>query len=96
MMWTEITRSRYRQDGLRYSSDMTEAEWLVMEPLLPAIARLGRPRTTDLRSVLNGILYLSMSGSQWRLLSKDFPPVSTVQSYFYRSRDDGVTVPELR
>ena len=89
MMWTEITRSQYRREGLRYSSDMTEAEWLVLEPLLPAGAKLGRPRTTDLRSVLNGILYLSMSGSQWRLLPKDFPPVSTVQRYFYRWRDDG-------
>jgi len=88
-MWTEITRSQYRREGLRYSSDMTEAEWLVIEPLLPALARRGRPRTTDLRSVLNGILYLSMSGSQWRLLPKDFPPVSTVQRYFYRWRDDG-------
>ena len=89
-MWTEITRSQYRREGLRYSSDMTEAEWLVLEPLFPAAARLGRPRTTDLRSVVNGILYLSMSGSQWRLLPKDFPPVSTVQRYFYRWRNDGI------
>jgi transposase len=89
MMWTEITRTQYRRDGLRYSSDMTDLEWDVMEPLLPAMAKLGRPRTTDLRSLLNAMLYMSMSGCQWRLLPKDFPPVSTVQRFFYRWRDDG-------
>jgi putative transposase len=51
MMWTEITRSQYRREGLRYSSNMMEAEWLLLEPLLPGMARLGRPRTVDQRSV---------------------------------------------
>jgi transposase len=88
-MWTKITRRQYRREGLRYSSDMTEAEWRVLEPLLPAPAKLGRPRTTDLRSVLNGILYISTTGCQWRLLPKDFPAMSTVQRFFYRWRDDG-------
>ena len=90
MMWTEITRSQYRREGLRYSSDMTEQEWSVLEPLLPVAHRLGRPRTTDLRAVVNGILYMATTGCQWRLLPKDFPPVSTVQRFFYRWRDDGV------
>jgi transposase len=88
-MWTEITREQYRRDGRRYSSDMTDGEWLVLEPLLPAGSKLGRPRRSDFRSVLDAILYLSTTGSQWRLLPKDFPPVSTVQRYFYRWRDDG-------
>jgi len=46
MMWTEITRAKYRREGLRYSSDMTDAEWVVLEGELPAACPLGRPRTT--------------------------------------------------
>lgn len=90
MVWTEITRLKYRRDELRYSSDMTDAEWRVIEPLLPRARRLGRPRTTDLRAVLNGILYIAMTGCQWRMLPKDFPAFTTVQGYFYRWRDDGL------
>lgn len=88
-MWTEITRAQYRRKGLRYSSDMTDAEWAVIEPLLPAARRLGRPRTANVREVVNGILFLATSGCQWRQLPKDFPPMTTVQRYFYRWRDDG-------
>lgn len=90
MVWTEITRRKYRRDALRYSSDMTDGEWAVIEPFLPRARRLGRPRTTDLRAVLNGILYIAMTGCQWRMLPKDFPAFTTVQGYFYRWRDDGL------
>lgn len=89
MAWTEITRAQYRRDELRYASDMTDAEWAVVGPLLPGRSPLGRPRTTDLREVLNAILYLATGGGQWRALPRDFPPRSTVQGYFYRWRDDG-------
>ena len=68
---------------------MTDAEWAVIEPLLPAAPRLGRPRTTNTREIVNGILFLATSGCQWRQLPKDFPPMTTVQRYFYRWRDDG-------
>lgn len=88
-MWTEITRDQYRRDGLRYASDMTAAEWSIIEPLLPPRRRLGRPREVDLREVVNAILYILATGCQWRALPKDFPPRSTVQGYFYRWRDDG-------
>ncbi len=88
-MWTEITRAQYRRKGLRYSSDTMEAEWAVIEPLLPAARRLGRPRTVNVREIVNGILFLATSGCQWRQLPKDFPPMTTVQRYFYRWRDDG-------
>ena len=88
-MWTEITRAQYRRKGLRYSSDTTDAEWAVLEPLLPAARRLGRPRTVNVREIVNGILFLATSGCQWRQLPKDFPPMTTVQRYFYRWRDDG-------
>lgn len=87
-MWTEITRAQYRRKGLRYSSDTTDAEWAVLEPLLPAARRLGRPRTVNMREIVNGILFLATSGCQWRQLPKDFPPMTTVQRYFYLWRDD--------
>ncbi len=90
MAWTEITRRHYRRDDLRYASDLRDAEWGVIEPFMPEPRRLGRPRTTDLRAVVNALLYMASSGCQWRMLPKDFPPYSTVQGYFYTWRDDGV------
>src|ERR1700683_4141703 len=54
-----------------------------MEPLLPPASALGRPRATDMRTVINAILYIASTGCQWRQLPKDFPPYSTVQGYFY-------------
>ena len=57
MVWTEITRRHYRRDGLRYESNTTDAEWFVMEPLLPPASALGRPRATDMRAVIDAILY---------------------------------------
>ena len=89
-MWTEITRQQYRRDGLRYTSDMTDGEWSIIAPLLPGPCRLGRPRRTDPREIMNAILYMLATGCQWRALPKDFPPRSTVQDYFYRWRDDGI------
>jgi putative transposase len=89
MSWTEITRRQYRRDGLRFASDMTDAEWALLEPLMPEPSGLGRPRTTDLRAVVEAILYILTTGCQWRALGKEFPPRSTVQRYFYRWRDDG-------
>jgi len=89
MSWTEITRAQYRRDGLRFASDTTDAEWAVLEPLMPEPAGVGRPRTTNLRSVVDAIFYVLATGCQWRALPKDFPPRSTVQGYFYRWRDDG-------
>jgi transposase len=83
MAWTEITRRKYRRDGLRYASHLTDAEWALIEPLLPPASPLGRPRETDLRSVVNAILYMASTGCQWRQLPKEFPPYSTVQGYFY-------------
>jgi hypothetical protein len=58
LAWTEITRGHYRRDGQRYASDLTDAEWRLVEPLLPARCRWGRPRVADLRAVLDGLLYI--------------------------------------
>ena len=57
---------------------------------MPAVRRIGRPRTTDLREVFNAILYIATSGCRWRMLPNDFPPVSTVRRYFYDWRDNGL------
>ena len=89
MPWTEITRRQYRREGMRYSSDMTDDEWALIAPHLPPPRRLGRPRTTDLRAVVDALLYLLTTGCQWRLLPKEFPPYSTVQRFFYGWREDG-------
>jgi transposase len=83
MAWTETTRAHYRRDALRYASDLTDAEWALISCFLPKASRLGRPRKTDLRSVLEAILYMASTGCQWRAIPKDFPPYSTVQGYFY-------------
>jgi len=89
MAWTEITRPKYRRDGLRYASDTTDEEWAVIAPHLPSAHRRGRPRETSLRHVVNAIFYIAQSCCQWRMLPKEFPPFTTVQYYFYRWRDDG-------
>jgi transposase len=87
--WSEITRPKYRRQGLRYASDMTDAEWSLIEPLMPEANSVGRPRETELRAVVNAILYLATTSCQWRQLPKEFPPYSTVQGYFYRWARDG-------
>ena len=89
MAWTEITRSKYRRDGLRYASDTTEGEWAVIEPYMPSSARCGRPREASLREVVNAIFYIAQTGCQWRMLPRDFPPFTTVQRYFYAWREEG-------
>lgn len=90
MPWTDTARVEHRREAVRYPSDLTCREWALIAPLLPAAKRGGRPRTTDLRAVADAILYIASSGCQWRMLPKDFPPVSTVQGYFYAWRDSGL------
>jgi transposase len=87
MPWTDITRLDYRRDGLRYASDLTDEEWALIAPHLPPPGRLGRPRTTDLRQVVDALLYMATTSCQWRMLPRDFPPYTTVQGYFYAWRD---------
>ena len=70
----------------RYDTDLTDAGWALVAPLLPAAKAGGRPRTTDLRVILNAIFYLLRSGCQWRLLPREFPPWNTVY-YYFRSWD---------
>ena len=90
MPWNDITRKQHNRDGLRYPSDLTDAEWALVSPFIPPSKPGGRPRKTDMREVMNGILYIAGGGVQWRALPKDFPPVSTVRGYFYSWRDAGL------
>jgi putative transposase len=71
-----------------YPSDLTDEQWAILEPLIP-VNRVGRPRTNDMREVLNAIFYLNRSGCQWDMLPHDLPAKSTVYSHFSRWRDDG-------
>src|SRR5215208_4909163 len=80
-MWTVEHRRAYERDGLRYPSDLTAAEWALVEPFIPPAKRGGRKRTVDVREVLNGIFYVLATGCQWRALPKDLPPKSTVHDY---------------
>jgi transposase len=89
-MWTDFTRRKHARKGLRYSSDLTDAEWAALEPVIPPRSGLGRPPKWSLRTIVNGMLYVLRSGLPWRMLPKDFPPVSTVQRYFYAWRDSGL------
>ena len=89
-MWTETTRRQYGREDLRYASDVTDQEWGFIEAELPPDKKLGRPRTTQLRAVVNALHDMLTTGCQWRQLPKEFPPYSTVQRFFYRWRDDGL------
>src|SRR5260370_14485429 len=82
-MWTETTRPQYERKGLRYSSNVTDAEWLVISPHLPPRKRFGRPPKTALRSIVDALLYMARTGCQWRLLPREVPAVTTLQEYFY-------------
>ena len=88
-MWTETTRAQHKRDELRFASDVTDAEWVVLEPLLPPRSAFGRPPSWPLREIVNAIFYVLRGGVAWRLLPKDFPPWQTVYRWFAWLRDDG-------
>ena len=88
-MWTDSARAKYARPAKRYTTDLTDTEFALLEPRLPPPCRLGRPRSADLRAVLDAIFYLLRTGCQWRRLPKCFPPRSTVFGYFRRWWQDG-------
>ena len=83
-MWTSENRGRYDRSQLRYESDLTDAEWAAIAPLIPPAKRGGNKRTVDVREVLNGLLYVLGTGCQWRAIPKDLPPRSTLHDYLER------------
>ena len=89
-MWTPTTREQHSRAGLRYGSDLTDAEWAIIAPFMPPPAKTGRPRLWPMREIVNAIFYVLRSGCAWRLLPKDFPPMTTVYGWFLRFRRQDV------
>ena len=80
-MWTDEHRRTADRKGRRYPSDLSDAEWELVEPLIPPAKRGGRKRSVNVREVLNAIFYVLSTGCQWKALPKDLPPKSTVYDY---------------
>ena len=80
-MWKPEHRRAADRRGLRYPSDLSDAEWALVEPLIPPAKRGGRPRMVNVREVLNAIFYVLSTGCQWAALPRDLPPRSTVWDY---------------
>lgn len=72
-----------------YPTDLTDAQWQLIKPMIPPAKPGGRRRSVDMRQILNGIAYVLRTGCQWRFLPRDFPPWSTVYTYFRNWRNDG-------
>ena len=90
-MWTKEQRAIYWRDEDRYPSNLTDAEWERLKPLIPEALPGGRPRKTDMRAAMNAIFYLLRTGCPWRYLPRDeFPPRSTVYNIFRKFQKDGV------
>lgn len=89
MVWTPFTRAEHNRSSLRYPSDLTDMEWTLIAPHIPPAKHGGRPRKTDMRTLMDAIMYYLQSGCQWSMLPKDFPPPPTVHGYFKRFQSDG-------
>src|SRR5437868_4636993 len=88
-MWKPEHRLAADRSCLRYPSDLTDAEWAIVAPMIPPARRGGRRRSVNVREVLNGIFYVLWTGCQWKALPKDLPPKSTVHDYLELWNWDG-------
>lgn len=73
-----------------YPTDLTDSQWEIIQELIPKAKSGGRPRSLEMRQVINGILYIVVGGIQWRMLPKEYPKWQSVYSYFRLWRDDGI------
>ena len=89
MTWTVEHRRAADRRGLRYPSDLTDDEWALVAPLIRPAKRGGRPRSVDIREVLNAVFYVLSSGRQWSALPKGLPPKSTACDYLDLWERDG-------
>ena len=80
-MWKPEHRRAAERRGLRYPSDLTDAEWALVEPMIPPAKHGGRKRSVNAREVLNGIFYVLSTGCQWNAVPTDLPPKSTIYDY---------------
>ena len=94
-MWTPTTREQHNRKAQRYQTDLTDAEWAVIEPYLPPARSTGRPRLWPMREIVNGIFYVMRAGCPWRLLPSDLPPWGTIYRWFAAFRDDDVVTLKL-
>ena len=85
-MWKPEHRHAAERHGLRYPSDLSDAEWALVERMIPPAKHGGRPRDVNIREVLNAICYVLSTGCQWQALPKDLPPKSTTHYYALHSR----------
>jgi transposase len=92
-MWKPEHRIAVDRGGLRYPSDLTDAEWALVELLIPPARHGGRRRSVNVREVLNGIFCILWTGCQWKALPKDLPPKSTVRDYLDLLNWDGTSPP---
>ena len=86
-MWNPTARALHSRAGLRYGSDLTDAEWAIVAPLLPRPCDRGRRRRWHWREVLDAIFYVLRTGCPWRFLPDSFPPWRTVYRWFGELRD---------
>jgi transposase len=89
-MWTEDNRKTYEHKTARYPSDLTDAEWALIEPFLPPPTKSRRHKALERRNIMDGIFYVLSTGCQWRMLPKDFPSKSAVHKYMIRLQVDGI------
>ena len=89
-MWTPTTREQHSRKALRYQTDLTDAEWVLIEPHLPPVHGTGRPRSWPMREIVSGIFHVMRAGCPWRLLPSDLPPWGTIYRWFAKFRDDGL------
>src|SRR5213075_2141921 len=88
-MWKPEHRRAAERRGLRYPSDLTDAEWALVEPMIPPAKRGARRREVNVREVLNAMFYVLSTGCQWQALPKDLPPKSTAHFYYMLWDGDG-------
>lgn len=81
--------SELRSERKRYPSDLTDAQWAILEPLMPVTRRRGQERIHSCREIIDGILYILRTGSPWRAMPHDLPPWQTVYTYFRKWHMDG-------
>jgi Putative transposase of IS4/5 family (DUF4096) len=91
-MWTTENRARYDRNHLRYPSDLTDAEWALIEPCIPPAKRGGNKRSVNVREIVNGLIYILSTGCQWRAIPKD--PAATLDAVrLFRSVELGRHAP---
>jgi transposase len=88
-MWAPNHRRAANRNGLRYPSDLTDKEWIIVAPMISPARHGGRKRPVNVREVLNGIFYVLWTGRQWKALPKDLSPKSTVHDYLELWNWDG-------